>query len=121
MQSIGDRIKYLRESLDLRQKDLADKTGITEATLSRYENNLREPKGEIVSKLAKALDVSSNFLLEGTIAINESELSPHEQIALKIAKALEKDGLEYTEDIIPEIVTFSEYLLKRKKEKEQDK
>lgn len=66
MKSIGERIKALRDSLDLRQKDLADKAGITEATLSRYENNLREPKGEIVSKLAKALNVSTDYLLGST-------------------------------------------------------
>ena len=117
MESIGDRIKFLRESLDLRQKDLADKAGITEASLSRYENNLREPKGEIVSRLAKALNVSNDFLLEGTNTINESELSLHEQLALKIAKALEKEGLKYTEDIIPEIISFSEYLIKKKQDK----
>lgn len=63
MESIGSRIKEVRERKGLTQKQVAEEVGITEATLSRYENDLREPKAEIVSKLAKTLGVSSDFLL----------------------------------------------------------
>lgn len=66
MESIGSRIKEVREQKGLTQKQVAEEVGITEATLSRYENDLREPKAEIVSKLAKALGVSSDFLLGKT-------------------------------------------------------
>ncbi|RKL63075.1 XRE family transcriptional regulator [Thermoanaerobacteraceae bacterium SP2] len=45
------------------QKQLAELIGTTEASLSRYENNLREPKAEIISKLAKTLGVSTDYLL----------------------------------------------------------
>ncbi|HBG7725485.1 TPA: helix-turn-helix transcriptional regulator, partial [Clostridioides difficile] len=55
MESLGDRIANLRKELDINQKELATKVGITEASLSRYENNLREPKSEIIVRLAKAL------------------------------------------------------------------
>ena len=63
---IGKRIEYLRRKLDITQKQLAEKAGITEASLSRYENNLREPKAEIIIKLAIALETSADFLLGRT-------------------------------------------------------
>ncbi len=61
--TIGDKILYLRQKLDMKQKELADKVGITEATLSRYENGKRNPRGDIAAKLAKALDVTTDYLL----------------------------------------------------------
>lgn len=70
-ENIGERILRLRIKNEMKQKELADKVGITEATLSRYENGLRSPKGEIVSKLAEALGVSSDYLLGLTDEANE--------------------------------------------------
>ena len=63
MASIGERILTLRKSRNLSQKELAEQVGITEASLSRYENNLREPKGEIIAKIAEALKCSTDYLL----------------------------------------------------------
>lgn len=63
MNTIGKRIKALREDMDLSQKELAAKTDMTEATLSRYENDLREPKVSAIIRLAKALNTTSDFLL----------------------------------------------------------
>ncbi|WP_422446022.1 helix-turn-helix domain-containing protein [Thermoanaerobacterium sp. DL9XJH110] len=63
MESIGDKIRRLREQKGLTQKQLAELIGTTEASLSRYENNLREPKAEIISRLANALGVSADYLL----------------------------------------------------------
>lgn len=86
METIGDRILSLRENLDMKQKKLADKVGITEATLSRYENNKREPRGAIVAKLAMALNVSTDYLLSGIyiekdprIKDLDKEFTPKEQ------------------------------------------
>ncbi|SKA89515.1 Helix-turn-helix [Clostridium sp. USBA 49] len=70
-ENIGERILRLRIKNEMKQKELADKVGITEATLSRYENGLRSPKGEIVSKLAEALGVSSDYLLGLTDEVKE--------------------------------------------------
>ena len=63
MNSIGERIVFLREERDMSQKHLAYTIGIAPTTLSRYENNLYEPKAEILNRLAKALDTTSDFLI----------------------------------------------------------
>ena len=55
------------------QEELAARLGITQAALSRYENDLREPDDVAVAKISEALDVSPEFLthefrLTGAIA-----------------------------------------------------
>lgn len=82
MASIGDRILNLRKELNLNQKELAEKVGITEASLSRYENNLREPKAEIIIRLSNALNCSTDYLLGKTNIRNETIL-PNEKLYKK--------------------------------------
>jgi len=63
MQSIGERIIFLRENIDLSQVKLAEKIGITKMTLYKYERNICEPRGEIIARLAQALNTTTDFLL----------------------------------------------------------
>lgn len=63
MKTIGERIIFLRENIDLSQVKLADKIGITKMTLYKYERNISEPRGEIIARLAKALNTTADFLL----------------------------------------------------------
>ena len=88
MKTIGEKIQILREELNLNQRELADLVGITEATLSRYENNKREPKGLILAKLPKTLNVSTDYLLDETLTKkipygNHNELSQNEIIDIE--------------------------------------
>ena len=73
MNQVGDVILVARRAAGMTQGDLADQLGITQAALSRYENNLREPDGEMLERMSKVLDVSVPFLshafrLQGAIA-----------------------------------------------------
>lgn len=63
MNTIGERIVYLREQQGISQKKLAQMLGITAASLSRYENNLYDPKSAIISSLSQLLHTSSDYLL----------------------------------------------------------
>ena len=66
MQTIGERIVFLREELDISQIKLADKVGLTNTTLYKYEKNICEPKGEIIARLASALNTTADFILGRT-------------------------------------------------------
>jgi Zn-dependent peptidase ImmA (M78 family) len=59
---IGDAILVLRRAADVTQEELAERLGITQVALSRYENNLRTPDEEMLDKLAAELEVTSAFL-----------------------------------------------------------
>lgn len=94
MATIGERIIKLRNELDLNQKELAKKAGITEASLSRYENNIREPKGEIIAKIAESLGCSTDYLLGRTDSkkdyTNMEENSIYEITPFKNYKTVEQ-------------------------------
>lgn len=71
--SIGDVLLVLRRANGLTQEALAERVGITQATLSRYENDLREVDDDAARALAPALGVTAAFLqhefhMQGAIA-----------------------------------------------------
>ena len=49
--------------MNINQKELAIKANVTEGSLSRYENDIREPKAAALIQIADALDVSTDYLL----------------------------------------------------------
>lgn len=59
---LAQRIKKLRISLDLTQREFARKAGCTAATLSAYENGSKSPSLEIVKGIAETFNVSIDWL-----------------------------------------------------------
>lgn len=62
--TIGEKIKIRRKELNMTQKQLAEAVGITEATLSRYENNQRIPSAEILKKIAETLRIGLDYFAD---------------------------------------------------------
>ena len=62
---IGNRISKLMKESGYTQKELATMIGVTESAMSRYLNNEREPKIEVIANLATALNTTSDYLISG--------------------------------------------------------
>lgn len=62
---IGKFIATLRKEKDLTQERLGEKLGVTNKTISRWENGNYMPDIEMLSLLAKEFDVSINELISG--------------------------------------------------------
>lgn len=65
LETIGDRILKLLKKSGYTQKELAAMVGVTEASMSRYLKNEREPKMEVIANLATALKTTSDYLITG--------------------------------------------------------
>lgn len=61
--SIGIRIKELRTKKRLTQAELAMMVGLTYVQIGRYEIGKSEPTSNVLFKLAKALDTTSDYLI----------------------------------------------------------
>lgn len=61
-----NRIRDLREDMDLRQVDVAQATGIDQKTLSNYETGKTNPDSFAIIKLADFFNVSADYLLGRT-------------------------------------------------------
>lgn len=96
--TIGERISMLCEEKDIKQKELAELIGVTEATMSRYINDKRIPKGESAAKMATILGVTTEYLLGVSDSKNSSNntLPKYSKEVETIAAHLEEKNKEIT-------------------------
>jgi len=57
------RLGELRQEQAMNQRQVANDLGVSQAVLSHYENGLREPKLEFISKVCTYYDVTADYLL----------------------------------------------------------
>lgn len=60
---IGARIRYLRVTNNMLQRELAEKINVNNNTLSQYESGKRIPSDEIKLRIANIFGVSMDYLL----------------------------------------------------------
>ncbi|MBO5858309.1 MAG: helix-turn-helix transcriptional regulator, partial [Clostridia bacterium] len=87
---IGKFIAERRRQKDLTQVQLADKLGITDKAVSKWERGIAMPDTSIMLELCDILGISVNELLCGEKINMENENKKNEQILLDMAKELEK-------------------------------
>lgn len=63
MSKFSQMFRYLRKKNGLTQRELAQKLGLAESTISMYELGKREPEFETAEIIADYFNVDMNFLL----------------------------------------------------------
>lgn len=72
IKSVNNRIIEALRLREMTQKDLSDKTGISEASISQYVNGRATPKNDGLYLIAQALHVSEPWLLGYDVSINQN-------------------------------------------------
>lgn len=114
MYSFGSILKNLRTSKKISIEQLAKQineryeTKISKSMISRYENNLAEPKMDIIRIFADFFDASPDYIM----GLNEEE--PSIEIK-KNSKAIETiaahlDGKEVTEEKMNDVLKYIDYI-----------
>lgn len=67
MNTTGARIRRAREDKGLKQGELAKKIGVSNVTISNWESDTHHLRAENAAKLAEALGVHVNYLLDGKL------------------------------------------------------
>ncbi len=62
----AERLKKARLEKELSKSELSKLAGIHYSQIGRYEDKGVQPSADILSKLANVLDVSSDYLMNGT-------------------------------------------------------
>lgn len=81
----GERMRQAREALDFTQEELAERAGLEVLQIWRYESGKTKPKTDVLARIAVALHVSSDYLLELTDdpgGYREDSLSDVERLAI---------------------------------------
>lgn len=72
MATFGERLRELRKEKQLTTVQLGELLGIANSSISRYENDLREPKADFIELASEFFDVSSDYLLGKSNDRNDS-------------------------------------------------
>ena len=86
---IGRFIAECRKKANLTQMQLAEKLGITDKAISKWERGIAMPDTSIMLELCNILGISVNELLSGE-RINMDNNQNNEQLLLDMAKEIEK-------------------------------
>ena len=97
MITLGGRIRHLISAKRLKQKDLAEMTDIKEPTLSEIISDKKEPSVFKVFAIAKAFDVSVEWLLMGDLTDDEKKRKKERRV-------------DYTQPCISQIIELSNLL-----------
>ena len=75
MKNYMDKIKTLRAQNGLSQEELAERSGLSLRTIQRIENGETEPRGDSLKRVAAALGVTPNDIMEWAMTENDPFLS----------------------------------------------
>ena len=96
-----NRIKNLREELNMTQQELADKLEGAKSTVAMYEKGDRKPSLEVLVKLSEIFDCSIDYIL------GKSDIrNPEQQIKDEFSFAYHKETEGLSEDEIKEALEF---------------
>ena len=87
---IGKFIAECRKRKKLTQMQLAEKLGITDKAVSKWERGVAMPDSSIMLELCDVLNISVNELLSGEKNDMENNNQKNEQLLLDMAKELER-------------------------------
>ena len=78
MATFGERLRELRREHQLTTVELGKALDIANSSISRYENDLREPRRAFLEKVSKYFGVSIDYLLGVSDDKNPSDALPSE-------------------------------------------
>ena len=67
--TIGERLRMIRKTKNLKLKEVGDIFDMTVQTISRYENNQRTPDNDFLESFGKHFNLSGDWLLYGETPI----------------------------------------------------
>ena len=106
----GERLKALRKSLNLTQKELGEKLNVSGRVVGYHESNDRFPDKDTLTKIADFFEVSLDYLLGRTniknstnidsLKIDENEKDVEELLEETMSQILDQKGLMLNGQIV---------------------
>lgn len=71
--NVGNAIKYLRGKIGYTQRELADRIGVSDKAVSKWERGIGLPDASIIGKLAILLDSDADSILSGDLVHHNAD------------------------------------------------
>ncbi len=109
---IGKFIADRRKSVDLTQMQLAEKLGLTDRAISKWETGKSLPDSSVMLQLCDILKITVNDLLSGEVVSMENYQEKNDEMLIAMLKEKEeKDKMLLRAELIIGIVSFLPLLL----------
>lgn len=89
-ETMGSRIKQVRKEKGMKQYELAESIGVNFTAISLYESDRREPRKDILEKIARVTNVSVDYLYG---------LSEHKTLDKEKSEKISKEAADLMEKI----------------------
>lgn len=109
-QRIGQRIQALRKQCGYTQEKLAEAANLSPPYLSHIERGTKKASLESLARLANALDISVDYLLNGTPVSHESHPIPEPQDLFSDCSEQERCILLRTTDAVKQILRETKWI-----------
>ena len=100
MSVFSERLTVLMKDKGLSQKDFAKKANVTESAMSYYVKGVRTPSGEVLVRIAKALDTTADYLLGGTDNVEIPETQKELKYLQRNLGKLDEEQLKKAEGVL---------------------
>ncbi len=97
MLEFGTRLKELRKQLSLTQEQLAERLQVTKSIISAYESQTRFPSLDMLIKLSKTFNVTTDYLL----GVNKKQYLDISDLNEGQIKILKDTAEEFKKKILP--------------------
>ncbi len=97
--AIGGRVRQRRRELSLTQEGLAERAGLSKSFVSEVEGGQASASGLMYLKLARALDVSVEWVLTGGLPERQVAQTSDILIPAAVAELAEEQGWSYSETL----------------------
>ena len=89
--TIGERIRYRRQELEMTQEELGKKVGLTKAAINKYEKGIVvNMKRDMIARFADALEMSPVWLLG--LEDDQQKENAEEEHLLALFRTLNDEG-----------------------------
>lgn len=100
MSVFSERMSKLMRKNGLSQKELAAKAGVTESAMSYYVKGERTPRSDVLTRIAKALGTTTDYLLGGSSEISSEPSNNELQYLQRNFEKMNKEQLKKAEKLL---------------------
>lgn len=86
MKGMGERIIQMRKQKELSQQDLAKLAEVHFTNVGKYEREEAVPSADVLNRIAKSLDVTTDFLLNGTMQDKAKNTIKDDELLIQFKK-----------------------------------
>lgn len=111
----SEQLKKLRNAKGVTQKELSEALFVSQQTVAKWETDRSTPNPEMIAKIARYFNISSDYLLELTDTPTTEESKPKEETKFALFGGDAIDDI--TDEMYEDVKRYARFIMEQKKAK----